>query len=232
MTKIVHKSEFVLMRNIMENMLETHGYETINVETDEEMLETLEKERIDFVIYDLGKSYAPSIFDKIKKVSPHTKTTISTSMEHPRIYAEFHKRGMYPFLKKPINGWQLVEILDHYIPGTRKEIPFVVQKERFGKVEYRGRSKNHEELFFKYNGSNFFVHITWHEHEIQSVMINHNTGFLFRCEACGAKEDNYDECPSFINKHEELFAIILADPKVREEATELVSKWDSYLQKK
>lgn len=141
MTKIVHKSEFVLMKNIMENMLETHGYETIKVETDEELLEALEKEEIDFVIYDLGKSYAPSIFDTIKKYHRILKQPFQQAWNILAFTLSFTKEGCIHFLKSLLtvgNLWRFLTII--YLEHEKKFLLWF-KKSGLGRLNIEGEVK-------------------------------------------------------------------------------------------
>lgn len=221
----------LFMRTMIKNLLNKYGYEVFVAGTDEELMDILKNEKVDLVIYDTGHAYSPSVFNRIREVSPKTKITVSTPFNHPMYLFQFQRDGMYPYIQKPYSSWDVLAVVEHYLPGTKKEIPFIINKEKISKMEYRNKSGNTEKLFFKYNGSNFFVDILVEIEEIKEIEIRHNADFMFRCMACGTNEEDYEACPKFLDKHVEMLDILFEDETIQQACPELIKMWNNDKQK-
>jgi two-component SAPR family response regulator len=203
MIKILQNKNGSLMWKLTKPIYDKYGYEAIFVENDDEFFDVLKKEKINLVTYDIDGGNNINIIEKIKEISPETKFTVITSNRDVRNQLFLKYKGLAPFIRKPCNEWNVIEVLDHYLPGTRRGVPFEIEENYFARIKYEGKSddKKRDRLLFEYQATNFFTFIACEKGVITDIEIHHHVSFSFsRCQACGTKGETYSECPSFFKQ--------------------------------
>jgi CheY-like chemotaxis protein len=113
--------DFFLIRNIIQNKLEPHGFKTLNAENAEQVLETIEKNDVDIILLNPnilmpnGKSCVKAIRSITHEKKANIPIIAITGNPFNHSLKQFQKMGFDAYLEKPINFDLLIDMLKEII---------------------------------------------------------------------------------------------------------------------
>jgi GAF domain-containing protein/ActR/RegA family two-component response regulator/anti-sigma regulatory factor (Ser/Thr protein kinase) len=110
------------IREILEEMLSTEGYEVTCAATGKEGIELFKKKRFDLVITDLGISEISGweVADQIKSINPSTPVVLSTGWGLKFDPAKTKSKNVDRVMKKPFNLEQVLEVISDLLGEEQK----------------------------------------------------------------------------------------------------------------
>jgi GAF domain-containing protein/CheY-like chemotaxis protein len=110
------------IRNILEEMLSTEGYEVTCVATGKEGIELFKKKRHDLVITDLGISEMSGweVADQIKSINPFTPVVLSTGWGLKFDPEKMKSKNVDRVIKKPFTLERVLEVISDLLEEEKK----------------------------------------------------------------------------------------------------------------
>jgi DNA-binding response OmpR family regulator len=110
------------IRDILEEMLSTEGYEVTCAATGKEGIELFKKKRFDLVITDLGipQMSGWDVADQIKSINPSTPVILSTGWGLKFDPVKMKSPNVDRIIKKPFNLEQVLEVISDLLGEEKK----------------------------------------------------------------------------------------------------------------
>ena len=135
MHKILVVDDDQAHRQMLETILNKEGYDINQAEDGDEAIQLVEKQFFDLILMDIRMKRVDGIsaLKAIKKISPFIPVVIMTAFSEVKTAVEALKSGAWDYLTKPVDGDEVIILIEKILHLNQLENENVYLKERLGK---------------------------------------------------------------------------------------------------